>query len=75
MAEGKQREAWNHTSDLMAHLANLQRVEKSDAICERADFHPFLRAPAAAPPVRVSDPRELARMEGFKFEDPRGGKG
>lgn len=65
MARGKQREAWNHTADLMAHLRNLQRGSKSDPLWLREDFHPFSPPQGKkGPPVRISSPRELARMEG-----------
>lgn len=41
MAEGKQREAWNHTSHLLAMLDNRLAFGKKEP-SKPADFHPFL---------------------------------
>ena len=41
MAEGRQREAWNHTASLLALLANCHRDPKRSRACTVADFHPL----------------------------------
>ncbi len=43
MADGRSREAWNHTSALLAMLANLHRDRKKRPL-QPADFHPYARA-------------------------------
>lgn len=44
MAEGKQRDDWNHTADLQATVAEPNRDrEKRKAPFGRLDFHPFLQ--------------------------------
>ena len=49
MAEGRQREAWNHTAALLALLANCHRDPKRSHAFTVTDFHP-LAAPLAPPP-------------------------
>lgn len=41
MAEAKQRDAWNHTSQVLAMLYNCNRNPKRDRALKPADFHPF----------------------------------
>lgn len=42
MVEARQRDQWNHTADLMALLANLQRDPKRRSRpFERGHFHPL----------------------------------
>lgn len=54
MVEARQRDQWNHTADLMALLANLQRDPKRRARpFERGHFHP-LREIRRRPPARTS---------------------
>jgi hypothetical protein len=62
MGEGSERESWNHTADLLAHLSNLNRSQESSRVWTREDFHPFLKK-EAAPIARTSDPRDLATMK------------
>jgi hypothetical protein len=42
LAESRQREAWNHTSELMAWMANIHRGKKSRTY-KGAELHPFSR--------------------------------
>ena len=41
MAEGRGREAWNHTAAVMAVLANLHRDPKKHGPYGAEDFHPY----------------------------------
>lgn len=43
MAEGRQREAWNHTAQLLALIYNVNRDPKGSAL-KPVDFHPMGRA-------------------------------
>ena len=49
MAEGRQREAWNHTAALLALLANCHRDPKRSSAFTVTDFHPLVE-PAGPPP-------------------------
>ena len=42
MADGKQREAWNHTAHLLAMIDNRMTFGKQDSSSKPSDFHPFL---------------------------------
>ncbi len=41
MLDGRAREHWNHTSTLMALIANCHRDPKKTRPAKPADFHPF----------------------------------
>jgi len=41
MAEGRSREAWNHTAAVMAILANVHRDPKKHGPYGAEDFHPY----------------------------------
>lgn len=43
MAEAKSRQAWNHTSAILAMLANVHRDAKKQRALRPADFHPHRR--------------------------------
>jgi hypothetical protein len=43
MAEAKSRQAWNHTSAILAMLANVHRDAKKTRALRPADFHPHRR--------------------------------
>ena len=43
MADGKQREAWNHTAHLLAMIDNRMTFGKRDSSSKPSDFHPFLQ--------------------------------
>ena len=49
MADGRRRDAWRHTATLMAHWANLNRVDPNDPVFSPDDFDPFLAKPEPAP--------------------------
>jgi hypothetical protein len=53
MAEGRTRESWNHTSVVLALLANVHRDprRRSDPFMP-AEFHPYER-PRAAEPMKA----------------------
>ncbi|HMP05793.1 MAG TPA: hypothetical protein PJ982_05545 [Lacipirellulaceae bacterium] len=44
MAEARSRQAWNHTSAVLAMLANVHRDGKKTRAFRPADFHPHRRA-------------------------------
>jgi len=44
MAEGKQRDLWNHTAQVTSILANVNRGPKTKPF-HLHDFHPFLDKP------------------------------
>lgn len=67
MAEGRQRSAWQHTSMLLAVLANCHRDPQKTRAFQPADFDPFA-PPAARPKVRVSVLKDVFidhRMPGY----------
>jgi hypothetical protein len=43
MAEARSRQAWNHTSAILAMLANVHRDAKKTRAYRPADFHPHRR--------------------------------
>lgn len=43
MAEAKSHQAWNHTSALLAMLANIHRDAKKTRAFKPEDFHPHCR--------------------------------
>lgn len=55
MSQSRQKDAWNHTADLLAMLANINRDPKTSRARQRADFHPLPDAKqrrAKAPPIK-----------------------
>jgi hypothetical protein len=63
MVEGKQREAWDHTSALIAMLFNCQRG-KHDKALSPAQFNPFLMKAARKNRPKIKDVRFLAGLMG-----------
>ncbi len=59
MAEGCIRESWNHTSAVLALLANVHRDPRKGRALGPADFHPMLKTPAGKPTVLKGDIRLL----------------
>lgn len=55
MAEGRIRENWNHTSALLALLANLHRDPRKGRAFGPVDFHPMHKTPAGKPAVLKGD--------------------
>lgn len=41
MSEGRIRNEWNHTAELLAWLGNLNRTSKTDPTFSPEDFHPL----------------------------------
>ncbi len=54
MAEGRQREAWNHTAALLALLANCHRDPRRSSAFTVTDFHPLAEPAALPPPADIS---------------------
>lgn len=55
MAEGRQRDAWNHTASIMALTANVHRDPKQKRTpYESDDFHPLTETKPEPPTVKVS---------------------
>jgi hypothetical protein len=54
MAEGRQREAWNHTAALLALLANCHRDPRRSRAFSVTDFHPLVEPAAPPPPCDIS---------------------
>ena len=42
MAEGRQQERWNHTSAILAMLANVNRDPRKGRLFKPAEFHPLV---------------------------------
>jgi hypothetical protein len=51
MAESRSRERWNHTSSILALLANCHRDPKKGRRLKPADFHPYQQANARRGPL------------------------
>jgi hypothetical protein len=51
MAEGCISESWNHTSAVLALLANVHRDPRKGRAMRPADFHPMHKTPARKPAV------------------------
>lgn len=61
MAEGRQRESWNHTAQILAMLYNAHRDPKSRAM-KPAEFHPLARHTRQAPVGKTKDLSILKRV-------------
>jgi hypothetical protein len=59
MAEGRIRESWNHTSVVLAMLANVNRDPRKGRALRPADFHPMQKAAPEKPAVLKGDIRLL----------------
>jgi hypothetical protein len=68
MVEGKQREAWDHTSAIIASLFNCQRG-KHDKALSPAQFNPFLMKAARKNRPKIKDVRFLAGLMGATIPD------
>lgn len=67
MAEGKGRESWNHTSCMLAMIANIMR-SKGQRMVKPAELNPYTFKPKAV--LRGSDLRILKDI--FVKEEPNG---
>jgi hypothetical protein len=54
MAEGRQREAWNHTAALLALLANCHRDPRRSRPFTVTDFHPLTEPPPPPPRADIT---------------------
>ena len=52
MAQGRSREAWNHTAAQMALLANVNRDPKKHKAYGASDFHPYAGQDRPAPKTK-----------------------
>ncbi len=57
MAEGRRREAWDHTAAVMSLLANIHRDPRKGKAFKPEDFHPL---------VDRSRPRKVTKMRDLK---------
>ena len=56
MADGRQTEAWNHTSAILAWIGNNNPHRKKGKAYYPRDFHPFAeKLPKREPPVFKAD--------------------
>jgi len=55
MVEGKQTEEWNHTSAVLAMLANAHRDPKKTRPFKPGDFHPGVKRAAPEAPLPKVD--------------------
>ena len=62
MAEERIRERWNHTSALLAMLANANRDPKKGRALRPADFHPMQPAATEKAAVLKGDLRMLKKV-------------
>lgn len=53
MAEGRTQENWNHTSAVLAMVANVNRDPKKGRALRPADFHPLATAHPEPPPPKA----------------------
>jgi hypothetical protein len=51
MVEGRQRNQWNHTAQVLAMLYNTHRAPKARAL-KPADFHPLLDRKSPVPKIQ-----------------------
>jgi len=70
MVEGRQREAWNHTSHILATLLNVNRGSRHAKTFSPAELNPYLQSEARANRPRIKDVGLLARMFGLDPERP-----
>lgn len=55
MAEARCREAWNHTSAVMALLANIHRDPKKHRAFRPSDFNPYETKRKTGIPIKAKD--------------------
>lgn len=71
MAEGRSREAWNHTAAVLAMLANCHRDPKKSRAFEPEDFHPH-EPRQRGPAIRVTQENITdMKAEFVGLEDPQ----
>jgi len=60
MAEGRRREAWDHTAHLLAMIRNVNRGPSTPA-AKPDDFHPLRQRQAAVKPVAKTNDLTILR--------------
>jgi len=55
MAEAKRREAWDHTSTVLAMIFNANRDPKRQTPAGPADFHPYRKATNRGIPLKAAN--------------------
>jgi hypothetical protein len=73
MADGRRREAWNHTSHLLALIYNMNRSSQSKAMTPQ-EFHPMHGDPSAEKPrqkVPISALRDVFLRDRTAKHQPR----
>lgn len=71
MVEGKQREAWNHTSHILATVLNVNRGSRHAKTFSPAECNPYLQSDARANRPQIKDVGLLARMFGLQPTNER----
>jgi len=62
MADARTRESWNHTSAILALIANVNRDPKKTRPFVPADLNPFEQRSPNEPAMRVNDLSVLKRV-------------
>ena len=62
MAEARAREAWNHTSAVLAMIANANRDPKKSRPLKPGDFHPYAGKRKPGIPVTAANIQVLKRL-------------
>jgi hypothetical protein len=45
MADARGRDAWQHTTSVLALMINQNRAKKSDPICKPDEINPYIKKP------------------------------
>ena len=61
MAEGRAKDAWQHTSSLLALIANVNRDPKKTKLFKPSDFNPTLQT--SRPDVIVVDKENVSLLK------------
>lgn len=70
MAEGKSKDAWQHTSAILALIANVNRDPKKTKLFKPSDFNPTLNQPSR-PDGIVVDKENIALLKKMFVGDCR----
>lgn len=72
MAEGRSQNLWQHTSSVLALLANLHRDPKKSSVFKPSDFNPYTKpettSEAQVPQVKISSLKDLFIRDGAKVK-------
>ena len=72
MAEARAGEAWNHTSAVLAMIANANRDPKKSKVFRPGDFHPYAGKRKRGIPITAANIQVLKRLAGGKQANQRG---